>query len=80
MGFDGVPVTCMKLDAIQVQQILLNLIRIASASCTSQSGMPFILTIRTRALSQSMIIGVEDTGGSERDPEKAFETFYSNGR
>jgi hypothetical protein len=32
--------------------------------------MPFILTIRTRALSQSMIIEVKDTGGSERDPEK----------
>src|ERR1700731_2675210 len=60
----------MKPDAIQVQQILLNLVRNASGSFTSQSGMPRILTIRTRALNQSMIIDVEDTGGRERDPEK----------
>jgi hypothetical protein len=42
--------------------------------------MPRIVTIRTRALNQSMIIEVQDTRGSERDPEKAFETFYSKGQ
>ena len=70
----------MKPDAIQVQQILLNLVRNASGSFTSQSGMPRILTIRTRALNQSMIIDVEDTGGSERDPEKPSKPSTATAR
>jgi len=68
----------MKLDAIQVQQILLNLIRNVSGSFTPQSRMPRIVTIRTRTLNQSMIMEVEDNGGSERDPDKVFEIFYNS--
>lgn len=80
MGLDGVPVTGDETRYYSVQQILLNLIRNASGSSTSQSGMSRILTIRTRALNQPMIIDVEDTGGSERDPEKPSKPSTAAGR
>lgn len=40
--------------------------------------MPRVVTTRTRTSDQSMIMEVEDTGESERKPQKAFETIYNS--
>jgi C4-dicarboxylate-specific signal transduction histidine kinase len=67
----------MALDAIQIQQVLLNLVRNASGAFNSQSEVPRVVTIRTRT-NQRLTIEVEENGSYLPDPEKVFETFYSS--
>ena len=68
----------IEVDAIQIQHLLLNLLRSAIASFTSRSEAPSTVTVRSRALEQSLVIEVEDNGASARDPEKVFEIFYNS--
>ena len=68
----------IEVDAIQIQHLLLNLLRSAIASFTSRPEAPSTVTVRSRALEQSLVIEVEDNGASARDPEKVFEIFYNS--
>jgi C4-dicarboxylate-specific signal transduction histidine kinase len=68
----------VEVDAIQIQHLLFNLLRNASASFTSRSEAPSRVTVRSRALDQYLVIEVEDNGAYVRDPEKVFETFYNS--
>jgi signal transduction histidine kinase len=68
----------VEVDAIQIQHLLLNLLRNASASFTSRSEAPSTVTVRSRAIDPGPVIEVEDNGAYERDPEKVFETFYNS--
>jgi K+-sensing histidine kinase KdpD len=64
----------VEVDAIQIQHLLLNLLRNASASFTSRSEAPSTVTVRSRAIDPGLVIEVEDNGAYVRDPEKVFET------
>ena len=68
----------VEVDAIQIQYLLLNLLRNASASFTSRSEAPSTVTVRSRALDERLIIEVENNGPYVRDPEKVLETFYNS--
>jgi C4-dicarboxylate-specific signal transduction histidine kinase len=68
----------IEVDAIQIQHLLLNLVRNASVSFTSGSETPGTVAVRSRALDHCVVIEVEDNGACVRDPEKAFEIFYNS--
>jgi signal transduction histidine kinase len=68
----------VEVDAIQIQHLLLNLLRKAGASFASRSEAPSTVTVRSRALDEGLVIEVEDNGAYVRDPEKVFETFYNS--
>jgi signal transduction histidine kinase len=68
----------VEIDAIQIQHLLFNLLRNASASFTSRSEVPSTVTVRSRAHNQCLVIEVEDNGACVRDIEKVFETFYDS--
>jgi C4-dicarboxylate-specific signal transduction histidine kinase len=68
----------VEVDAIQIQHLLLNVLRNASASSTSRSEAPSTVTVRSRAHDDCLVIEVEDNGACVRDPEKVFEPFYNN--
>jgi signal transduction histidine kinase len=66
------------VDAIQIQDLLLNLLRNASASFKPRFEAPNTVTVRSRAHDQYLVIEVEDNGTCLRDPEKVFDTFYKS--
>jgi signal transduction histidine kinase len=68
----------IEVDANQIQYLLLNLLRNASASFTSACEAPGTIAVRSRALEQCVVMEVEDNGACVRDPEKAFEIFYDS--
>jgi signal transduction histidine kinase len=68
----------VKIDAVQIQYLLLSLLRNASASFTSRSEEPSTVTVRSRALDECLVIEIETNGPYVRDPEKFFETFYNS--
>jgi len=63
-------------DRIQVQQVLVNLIRNA-AEAMDASESPKQLIVRSRHVDGRIIVEVCDSGPGLSDKEKAFEPFYS---
>jgi C4-dicarboxylate-specific signal transduction histidine kinase len=68
----------IEVDAIQIQHLLLNLLRNAGVSFASGSEAPSTVAVRSRVLDQCVVIEVEDNGACVRDPEKAFDIFYNS--
>jgi C4-dicarboxylate-specific signal transduction histidine kinase len=68
----------VEVDVNQIQYLLLNLLRNASASFASGSEAPSTVAVRSRVLDQCVVIEVDDNGACVRDPEKAFEIFYNS--
>jgi PAS domain S-box-containing protein len=63
-------------DRIQIQQVLINLIRNA-ADAMEASDSPKQLVVRSRHVDGRIVIEVCDSGPGLTDKEKAFEPFYS---
>jgi PAS domain S-box-containing protein len=63
-------------DRIQVQQVLMNLIRNA-AEATEASDGPGQLIVRSRHVDGKIMVEVCDSGAGIADKEKVFEPFYS---
>ncbi len=63
-------------DAIQIQQVLLNLIRNASEALMQQPSTPPKITIRTTLSEESVVVEVEDSGLGILAPEGIFEFFF----
>jgi len=70
----------IRCDRIQIQQVLLNLIRNATEAMCDVDGRPRQLVIRTaKAASEGVVISVEDSGPGI-DPanlERVFDAFYT---
>jgi PAS domain S-box-containing protein len=64
------------VDRIQVQQVLVNLIRNAAEAMEALDG-PKQLIVRSRHVDGRIVIEVCDSGPGLADKEKAFEPFYS---
>ena len=71
------PVEC---DRIQIEQVVLNLVRNAMDALEDGVHAPRELSIRTRNSTQGdILLEVEDTGGGfgDADSERIFETFFT---
>jgi signal transduction histidine kinase len=64
-------------DAVQIQQVLLNLIQNASEALDAQSPHSKELTIRTKCSDLGVTVEVEDNGTGVPDPERIFEAFFT---
>ena len=68
----------IEADAVQIEQVLLNLIRNATEAVVAQSSRPREVTIRTLYSEQSVTVEVDDNGAGIADPERTFEAFLTN--
>jgi PAS domain S-box-containing protein len=64
-------------DRIQVQQVLLNLMRNGTEAMEGSSG-PRRLIVRSRHVDGMIVVEVCDSGPGLPDKEKAFEPFYGS--
>jgi PAS domain S-box-containing protein len=68
----------VEVDPIQIEQVLLNLLRNGVEAMREEDGRERVLSIRSAARSDVVRIEVADTGPGLRDaPETLFAPFYS---
>jgi signal transduction histidine kinase len=67
----------LRADAVQIQQVLVNLVRNAIEALAATTERPRLLLIRSRRDGQSVVIDVEDRGTGFADFEKIFEPFFT---
>jgi C4-dicarboxylate-specific signal transduction histidine kinase len=63
-------------DRIQIQQVLMNLIRNGAEAMKATDG-PRRLIVRSRQVEGGILVEVCDSGPGIRDKEKAFEPFHT---
>lgn len=68
----------IEADTLQIQQVLLNLIKNAIEAFPSGSVVPRYVRVRTCANHQNAIVEVEDNGLGFADAEKIFEAFFTS--
>ena len=64
-------------DRIQIQQVLINLIRNGAEAMADTKGDGKRLIVRSRLADGCIVLEVCDHGPGLADPDKAFEPFYS---
>ena len=64
-------------DAVQIQQVLLNLVQNACEALDAQSPHSKELTIRTRSSDLGVTVEIEDNGTGVPEPERIFEAFFT---
>jgi PAS domain S-box-containing protein len=64
-------------DRIQIQQVLVNLIRNGAEAMEDTNSHAKRLIVRSQRSDECVIVEVYDYGPGLRHPEKAFEPFYS---
>ena len=64
-------------DAVQIQQVLLNLIQNAGEALEVRSPHSKELTIRTKSSDLGVTVEIEDNGTGISDPERIFEAFFT---
>jgi two-component system sensor kinase FixL len=67
----------IRADAVQIQQVLVNLVRNAIEALAATTERPKLLLIRSRRDGESVVIDVEDRGTGFADFEKIFEPFFT---
>jgi PAS domain S-box-containing protein len=65
------------VDRIQIQQVLINLIRNAAEAIEGANSADKRLIVRTQLADQSIAVEVCDYGPGLTNPDKAFEPFYT---
>jgi len=73
--FPDLPAT--EADAVQIQQVLHNLIQNASEALDVQSPHSKELTIRTKYSDLGVTVEIEDNGTGISEPERVFEAFFT---
>ena len=69
--------TAASFDRIQIQQVLMNLIRNAAEAMENTSDYAKRLIVRSQCTDGCIIVEVCDHGPGLTHPDKAFEPFYS---
>jgi PAS domain S-box-containing protein len=64
-------------DRIQIQQVLMNLIRNGAEAMEDENGDARRLSVRSQCLDDCIVVDVCDHGLGLTHPEKVFEPFYS---
>ena len=64
-------------DRVQIQQVLVNLIRNGLDAMKSNTTEPKSLSISVQRLGETVLVEVCDTGAGVRDPSKIFEPFFT---
>jgi len=64
-------------DAVQIQQVIVNLVRNAIEALAATEERPRLLVIRSRRDADNVVIDVEDHGTGHVDFEKIFEPFFT---
>src|SRR5215470_5663970 len=73
----GLPM--VEADAVEIEQVLVNLTRNAMEAMQQTNGAPPTLSIETRTIGSAVEVFVRDTGPGfgESDPQAIFEPFYT---
>jgi two-component system, LuxR family, sensor kinase FixL len=64
-------------DAVQIQQVVVNLVRNAIEALAAMEERPKLLVVRSRRDTDSVVIDVEDHGTGHVDFDKIFEPFFT---
>jgi PAS domain S-box-containing protein len=67
----------VKADAVQIQQVVVNLVRNAIESLATMDGGPRILSIRSRRDAANAVVDVSDNGPGPADMNRIFEPFVT---
>jgi C4-dicarboxylate-specific signal transduction histidine kinase len=73
----GEDVSRISADAVQIQQVIANLVRNAIEALAATEERPRLLVIRSRRNADNVVIDVEDRGTGHVDFEKIFEPFFT---
>jgi two-component system, LuxR family, sensor kinase FixL len=73
---EDMPVT--KADAVELQQVLINLVRNAIEAMAATTRQSRSLLIRSRHDGDSVVVDVRDQGTGLQDTEKIFEPFITS--
>jgi two-component system sensor kinase FixL len=73
----GEDVSKVSADAVQIQQVIVNLVRNAIEALAATQERPRLLVIRSRRDADNVVINVEDHAAGHLDFEKIFEPFFT---
>lgn len=65
------------VDAVQIQQVLVNLIRNAFEAIGEDNAAAGLVSVTTRAREKEILVEVSDTGGGIEDVDRIFVPFFS---
>ncbi len=73
--FPDLPVVV--IDAVHIQQVLVNLFRNASEAMSETAAHSKTITVRTRSTSDGIAVEIEDAGPGISDVERIFNPFFT---
>ncbi|QCP48883.1 GHKL domain-containing protein [Trinickia violacea] len=73
----GEDVPKISADAVQIQQVIVNLVRNAIEALATTEERPKLLVIRSRRDADNVVVDVVDHGPGQLDFEKIFEPFFT---
>jgi len=73
----GEEVPRIRADAVQIQQVIVNLVRNAIEAMAATMERPKPLSIRSRREGDNVVVDVQDQGVGLADSEKIFEPFIT---
>jgi C4-dicarboxylate-specific signal transduction histidine kinase len=73
----GEGVSKVSADAVQIQQVIVNLVRNAIEALAAMEERPRLLVIRSRRDAGNVVVDVEDRGAGQVNFEKIFEPFFT---
>jgi C4-dicarboxylate-specific signal transduction histidine kinase len=73
----GEDVSKISADPVQIQQVIVNLVRNAIEALAATEERPRLLVIRSYRDADNIVVDVEDHGTGQMDFEKIFEPFFT---
>ncbi|CAE6747890.1 Adaptive-response sensory-kinase SasA [Paraburkholderia aspalathi] len=73
----GEDVSKISADAVQIQQVIVNLVRNAIEALAATEERPRLLVIRSRRDAGNVVVDVEDHGAGQVNFERIFEPFFT---
>jgi signal transduction histidine kinase len=73
----GLNLPLVSADRVQIQQVLVNLVRNAEDAMECANGLPKVIVIRSRCIDANIVVEIADHGHGVQDNERIFEPFYT---